>query len=191
MSVLLGNIVLSVECDEPSGKITRHIRPLRMTQENLYILYNKFKQFKTIIGKEFSGDFKQFCTLFLTQNKDGSIDSNGIFWIIDDFVGIFYITDIEPGIDCRVHYSFFDRRHKGRVNLINQMTTYIFNTFGFQRITAKIPLYAKPSVLHFTEARLGYTKEGRMRQAERFDGKWFDVNIYGLLREEHLNASKA
>lgn len=190
MNALLGGVILEVECDEPEGKIVRQVRPLRFTKENLYTLFLKFSQFKTIIGKEFRGDFKQFCTLFLTQQRDGTVDSNGIFWVVDDFVGIFYITEIQPGVDCTVHYSFFDKRHKGRIELIKGMMRYVFEALKFQRMTARIPLYAKPSVLYFTEQHLGFTKEGRMRKAELFDGKWFDVNIYGLLREEALNGTK-
>lgn len=191
MTALLGEVILRVECDEPEGKIARSVRPLRMTKENLHTLFHKFGQFKTIIGKEFTGDFKQFCNLFLTQNPDGSVESNGIFWVVDDFVGIFYITDIQPGVDCVVHYSFFDRRHKGRIVLIKEMMKYVFTVLKFQRLTVKIPLYAKESVFHFTEKYLGFTKEGRLRRAEHFDDKWFDVNIYGLLREECLNGTKA
>lgn len=191
MTALLGGVVLRVECDEPTGRVMREVRPLRFTKENLHTLFHKFGQFKTIIGKEFTGDFKQFCNLFLNQLPDGTVESNGIFWVVDDFVGIFYITDIQPGADCVVHYSFFDRRHKGRINLIKGMMKYVFETLQFRRMTAKIPLYAKPSVLYFTEKHLGFTKEGRMRKAEHFDNKWFDVNIYGLLREECLNGSKA
>jgi RimJ/RimL family protein N-acetyltransferase len=155
-----------------------------MCQESVAILYNKFKPFRTIIGREFTGTLEEFGTLFMRQEKDGSISANGIFWVVDDFVGVFYLTDIIAGEDATVHYSFFDRRHKGRVDMIRQMLLYIFESFGFRRVTAKIPLYAKESTHIFTEKHLGFTKEGRLRKAIKFDNKWFDVNLYGMLREE-------
>lgn len=186
MPKLLGDSILSVACEEPEGTITRNVYPLRMCQESVAILYQKFRPFRTIIGREFTGSLEEFATLFLKQEKDDSISANGIFWVVDDFVGVFYLTDIRAGEDAIVHYSFFDRRHKGRVELIRSMLKYIFETFGFQRVTASIPLYAKESTQVFTEKHLGFTKEGRLRKAVKFDNKWFDVNLYGMLREEIL-----
>lgn len=187
---LLGQPILSVECDEPEGKIVRTIRPLRLSKESLHILFYRFRQFRTIIGLEFDGSFEQFCSLFLSQNKDGSIESNGIFWVVDDFVGIFYITEYRPGVDAVVHYSFFDRRHKGRIALIHQMMKYVFEVLDFHRLTVKIPLYAKPSVMYFTESFLGFEKEGRLVEAVKFDDKWFDINIYGITKDKFFKRLK-
>lgn len=183
-AALLGQPILSVVCDEPEGKIVRTIRPLRLSKQSLHILFHKFEQFRTIIGLEFDGSFEQFCNLFLSQNKDGTVDSNGIFWVVDDFIGVFYMTDYRPGVDAVIHYSFFDRRHKGRVNLIHQMMKYVFEVLKFHRLTVKIPLYAKQSVMYFTETFLGFRKEGRLVEAVFFDGKWFDINIYGMTETE-------
>lgn len=174
--------VLSIECYEPEGLVTRNVYPMTLTPRNLKTFWDKSRKFVTIFNEETRGDFRKFLEVFLREGVNG-VEARGIFWTIDDFVGMLYLTDMEAEVDACAHYIFFDGRHKGRLDLVRAMLLYVMRRYNFHRLTAEAPLFYKPSALLFAE-QLGFIKEGRKRLSRPFDGKWFDVNMYGLLREE-------
>lgn len=176
--------VLSIECPEPEGTVTRYVYPMTLTPRNLKTFWDKSRKFVTIFNEETRGDFRKFLEVFLREGPEG-IEARGIFWVIDDFVGIMYLTDMQAGVDANVHYIFFDGRHKGRLELVRAMIAYVMEKYDFHRLTAEAPLFYKPSALLFAE-QIGFVKEGRKRLARPFDNKWFDVNVYGILREESV-----
>lgn len=176
--------LLSVECDEPSGVITRHVRLLSLTPRNLKIFWEKARQHRTLFSKEIRDNFSEFLRVIVRQDSSGGIMPTGLFWIIDDFVGVFYLTAIRPREDALVHYTFFDGRHRGREKLCIEMLRMAFDSYGFRRLTAEIPTYAKPQVRSFVHNQLGFKGEGRKRKAAFFDNEWFDILIYGILKEE-------
>jgi len=176
--------ILSIECNEPEGKIIRHVYPMYLTPQNLYTFWDRCKRrkFATVFNEEIRGDFHKFMQVFIREGPNG-IESRGIFWVVDDFVGVLYLTDIDVTNDALAHYVFFDGRTHGRVNLIRSMLLHVMTTYEFHRLSAEAPLFFKPSAMLFAE-EIGFVKEGRKRLARKFDNKWFDVNIYGLLRED-------
>lgn len=181
-------IVATVDCNEPEGKITRSVWFMPLSMENLKTLWEKSCQFDILFSEEVKQDQKNFLRLFLYEGPNGP-ETKGLFFIVDDFVGSFYMNKIVPGVDASVHYSFFDRRQKGRVRLVREMLRYAFNQYGFRRLSVEIPMYATYNTMKFVE-EIGFIKEGRKRKAVRFHGDWFDVNEYGILREEVLDATQ-
>lgn len=182
MTTLLDNdIILSCVCNERDGKITRNVRLLTFDLENLRVFWEKARQFKTIFSKEFNDDFEKFCTLLMHSEGDELV-ANGVFYVVDDFVGVYYMTNIAPKVDAEVHFTFFDRRYNGRLEMTKQMLQYVFDTFQFRRLTAEIPYYATEAPHTFAKL-LGFKFEGRKHKAIRFNADDFDVAIYGLLPE--------
>lgn len=176
--------VVSVMCDEPDGVIKREVRPMVFTPANLRIFWEKARVHRTLLKTEIRDDYKQFVSVLVRQHPTGVIEANGLFWVVDDFVGIFALTDIRPELDAVAHYSFFDGRHRGRINLVKEMLRYWFDAYKFNRITAEIPLYATEQTHNFVHKSLGFHKEGRKRKSILFDGEYFDTNIYGILKDE-------
>jgi RimJ/RimL family protein N-acetyltransferase len=176
--------VLTAVCPEPHGDVIRNVYPLQLSVENLKIFWEKSRSFKYIFDEEVGGDFKKFCELFMYAGPHG-LQSNGLFWIIDDWVGMFYMTRIRPGIDAEVHYIFFDRRHRGRVDLAREMIKYAFRKYNFRRLSVEIPLYATKHAFEFITF-IGFKKEGRRRKAIWHNDDWFDVAEFGILKEEAL-----
>lgn len=175
--------VLAMVCDEPNGSVVRHVYPMYYTPENLKTFWEKASKYRTIFSADVNGDFKKFMETFVSQEGD-TLRAHGLFYVIDDFVGVYYMTHIME-IEARVHYSFFDGRHKGRKELTKEMLRYAFRTFGFWRLNTEIPMYASKGTFGFVNA-IGFTQEGRKRKAAEYDGTKFDVAIFGLLREEIL-----
>ena len=147
--------ILSIECNEPEGKIVRSIYPLVFTPENLAKFWDKAKQYPTLYGNEIS-NAQDFYNLFINQGENG-LSLNGLFWVIDDFVGVVYLNNITSQ-EADIHYSFFDKRHKGREVLAKKMLKYIFNTYGFHRLNVQIlsnPLPLSLSTYLFGQIQYG------------------------------------
>lgn len=175
--------VVTVTCPEPDGEVEHKVYPLIFTPENLEKLYLHVKKFPTVFGKQYL-NFSDFMSLFFTFIPEtGDVTSKGIFYVVDDFTGVFYVTDIIWPYDALVHYSFFDRRHNGRVPLVKAMLEHLFAKYGFYRLSAEIPNYASPGVRRFTE-QCGFSLEGKRRQCVDYKGQRFDVNLYGILDKE-------
>lgn len=174
--------VVSAYCAEPEGTFLRHVYPMLLTHENIQKFWEKSRQFRTLFATEVNKDYKKFAELFISVDPSGIARSHGLFWVIDDFVGVFYMTRITE-VDAQVHYTFFDRRHKGREALTKQMLKYVFNTYGFRRLSVEIPMYVSKHTFGFTYA-LGFKKEGVKRKCVYYKDDWFDVTCFGILREE-------
>ena len=181
-TILLDEPVVTTTCREPEGTFERNIYRMSLSPENIQRVYERAKKFRTLFSDEINGDPRKFTETFISE-EDGIIRANGLFWVIDDYVGLYYMTHIEEH-DARVHYTFFDRRHIGREQLTRDMIKYVFDYFGFRRLTTEIPMYASKHTFDFVINRLGFTKEGRRRQAVEYKGQWFDIMTLGILREE-------
>lgn len=177
--------VVSVMCHEPDGDITREVRPMNLSMNNLRRMWELGRQFGTLFNEEIRGDFKKFVEVFLRQHGE-TIEANGLFWVIDDFVGMFYMTNIIPMVDADVHYTFFDKRHKGRKELVREMLKFAFGKYHFRRLSAQVPYYAIHGVMPFLES-IGFKSEGRKSKAVWYRDEWWDMNLYGILSEEVLD----
>lgn len=172
--------VLTVECVEGDREVVRTVTKVPLTIERLRYYYEKLKDFDTLFN-DFVDDEDDFIEVFVNVDDIGQVHATGLIWQVDD-VGIVYMTDIRPGIEFKGHFSFWDRRLSGREPIIEEMLEYIFGKYEFHRAVVEIPLYAKPA-MKFVE-RIGFKKEGRKRDATRYKGEWFDVNLYSMLEDE-------
>lgn len=179
-SILDAAPVVSAECKEPEGTIVRHVRPMIFTPNSVRTFWEKSSKHKTLFTEEINKDFGKFCRLLFNEGVNG-IEPNGLYWVVDDFVGVLYMTRITP-VDAVTHYAFFDGRQRGREVLVKSMIQYVFNEFGFHRLSVEVPYYAR-NIFPFIES-IGFKHEGRKRSASWYDNKWFDVNCFGLLRSE-------
>ncbi|KKM24878.1 hypothetical protein LCGC14_1600690 [marine sediment metagenome] len=185
----LGDIDVSVECDEPKiGLITRHVRPMPLTPVNLRKFWEKARKFKMLLGHDVRGDYGKFLSVIIKGTKD-HFEPTGLFWVIDDWVGVFYMTNIQIDqnqlADASVHYSFFDRRHKGRIDLVRQTLVFAFKKYEFRRLSTEVPLNTTPELRHFLD-EVGFVREGKKRKASFHSGEWYDELLFGILREEAL-----
>jgi RimJ/RimL family protein N-acetyltransferase len=181
------NPILSVECDEVKSVVTRNVYPMKLTRENLLKFWEKARKYPTLFTKEIKGDFDKFLDVFIGE-EDGVIVSRGLLWVVDDFVGVFYATDIKPEQDALVHFTFFDGRVKGRAPLAQAMLRYVFYHYQFRRLTAHVPLFVVPAAVNFVQ-QVGFKKEGRKRKSSYYNGEWYDTIHFGILREEVENGS--
>jgi len=86
---------------------------------------------------------------------------------------------------------FVDVDKQGRgygSKILKSILKFAFETMNLERVTAEIYEYNEASIKLFES--LGFVKEGRLRKAKYMDGKYWDIIIYGLLRDEYLDGKK-
>ncbi len=177
------NIILQVICQEPEGPVLRTVRQMIFTAENLNKLWEKVKEFPTLYGIDVAENPEVLLEHLIKMHGNTPI-TDGLFFVVDDFVGLFTLNNIVPDEEADIHYSFFDRRHKGRVDLIRCMLVWAFETFKFHRLSTRIPVYVQPTVFKFVTQDLGFRYEGKKDSAVSYNGKRWPVNLYGILKED-------
>lgn len=185
--------MIEVTCADPKkGEVEYKISPLIFTPENLSMFWKKSSKYPTLFNEEIRNDFNKFLHVFLDADTAGTIYGKGLFWKVDspdeEMVGVFYLTNIVAELDAIAHFSFFDGRIKGRAPLAKEMLKYIFEHYNFKRLTVEIPVYVVSAAFKFVED-IGFIKEGKKRRCVEFDNKYFDVVLFGILRDEVLNGS--
>lgn len=108
MQLIDNSPVLSVVCDEPKGPVTRNVYKMYFTPENLKLFWEKSAKHRTLFADEINGDFKKFIEIFISQDESGNLQGHGLAWIVDDFVGVFYMTEIST-TEALVHFTFSKR----------------------------------------------------------------------------------
>lgn len=181
--------ILTSTCNERGIDVARSIYLMTLSSQNLRTLWEKSRRYQNLFGFEIEGSFERFASLMISGDEN-HVSPTGLFWVVDDFVGLFYMTRIIPNVDALVHYIFFDRIHKGREHLIESMMSYAFKTFGFQRITVELPDYASGHAFTMIED-LGFNLEGCKQHASENKAGWHDVFLFGLTRENFINHTKA
>lgn len=177
-----GDTVLIADCTESRGIVRRTVREFPLSIKNIQALYARASRFPTLFGQEGPKDFPEFLSI-LMHEEERAIRPNGLMWSVDDLVGIFYLNCIEAGTDANIHFSFFDQRLRGRLDMCRRMVQLTFEHFKFRRLSVELPEYVRGNTPLFVE-QLGFRREGCKRQATTFAGRWFDLRIYGMLYEE-------
>ncbi len=80
---------------------------------------------------------------------------------------------------------FIKPEYQGRKigqNILEAMMGYAFSKLNFYRLEAEVIEYNKKA-LKLVE-NLGFTMEGRLRQAKYSEGKYYDILRYGILKHE-------
>jgi RimJ/RimL family protein N-acetyltransferase len=179
--------LIQVVCNEPEGNVVRNVYPMLWTPENIEKLTSKVLEFPTLYGREIKSP-ADITEMFLNPSPSG-ITAKGLFFVVDDFVGLFYITDFAYNFtDAIAHYTFFDRRHRGRIPLVRAMMKYVFETYQFNRLSVEVPLFTSPHTRHFI-GECGFTLEGKKRKSIRFKDDIFDILLFGILKSEVLKSS--
>ena len=141
------NCIVTHTCREPEGDSERSVRLMPLSVENLKKFWENAKQFRTLFNEEIKGDFKKFIDVFLHYDINNQIQTKGLFWVLDDFAGVYYITRIIPGVDALCHVNMLDGRFKGREEITKRLILHTFEAYGFHRLTVQVPVYIKPLVM--------------------------------------------
>jgi RimJ/RimL family protein N-acetyltransferase len=186
MPVELGSPIFSCICEEKVKQskdirlVERSVYELIFTPDNLMRLWEKASQFRALFWEDINGDFKKFLSLIMSQ-EGSTVKANGLFWVIDDFVGVYYMNNIN-WCDAQIHYSFFDKRHSGRHRITRAMIKYVFDNFRAHRLSAEIPRFQQ-GTFEFIK-QVGLKQEGVKRESVWYKDQWYDVELWSILKSE-------
>ncbi|ONN27836.1 GCN5 family acetyltransferase [Thermosipho affectus] len=81
------------------------------------------------------------------------------------------------------YYVKSDMRGKGYGKVIlKKAIDYAFDEMNLNRLTAEVYEYNEISI--YLLEKLGFVKEGVLRKAKYSQGRYFDIYVYGLLKDE-------
>lgn len=155
--------------------VVRQARPMVLAGEDIVRLWFKLSKFPVLFASPQETNFKNFVGLLQ--------DPHTVLISVDD-IGIFIVTDIVPGTEARIHISFWDSKLSGREALIREFVKWVFNVLSVRRVAA--PIRADARAMRAFVERSGLYFEGALKNwiYRPTDGKYFDLYLYGITREE-------
>lgn len=105
----------------------------------------------------------------------------------EQVVGLMYLTDVIMGyknvmVEATWHAMVWDAKAGIRRPVFKAAIKALFKQFGFHRIRAEIPLHFGGVIRQ--AKKIGFTEEGRLREAKQYNGIWFDALVLSVLEKE-------
>jgi len=130
-------------------------------------------------------DFSRYITLCKKKHQD-KIELGFVIMGGDALVGRIGLHYFDHNNKiCSIGY-WMDEQHTGKgiiTNACKKLIHYAFTDLGFNRIEIKCGVGNTKSAA--VPERLGFTREGVLRQGEWVNGNFIDLNLYSLLKSEY------
>jgi RimJ/RimL family protein N-acetyltransferase len=146
------------------------------TRENITRTWVEMNKFPILFDDFKRGDFKYFMSLFM--------DPDNLILQCGDY-GLARVRGIQPGGNCEIHLTFWDRRFKGRQEDCRMGLRWLFYHFKLERATIIIVESSKAAIKFIRT--LGFQQEGVLRRSFLFRGEYLNSIIFGILKEEVFN----
>lgn len=101
---------------------------------------------------------------------------------LEHMAGLVNVSHTQPFVDGMLHFLFFDRKLRGKEDVLLSIIRQVFMLAKLRRMTCAIPSDRVTGMQML--GRLGFKKEGRIRKKFLRNEKYLDVFVYGILREE-------
>lgn len=157
------------------------VRHLQLTPELVAWIWERVRTYRTLFSDLGRKDTQSFIDRLL------SIDSMW-FQVTKDqeLVGIMFASEFRDMSDCDAHFFFFDKKPKSKIKMVRAFLRWIFTEMPtLSRVSVRVP------EIYFSTKRLvthiGFKEEGIKRRAMLIGGRWHNVTLFGLLREEMLD----
>lgn len=172
--------IFECKCIERKKEVIRKVWIMDFSPEHIKSLWEKVSNHRILFNDDINGDLNKFYNVFLYEDGNKNIQAKGLNFIVDDFIGSLFVNNITR-TDADLHFSFFDGFLRYHVSL--KMLEYLFEEFGFDRLSAWIVPFASHRVFEFV-MDLGFRYEGKKREAHTYKGEKFDLVLYGLLKDD-------
>jgi Acetyltransferases, including N-acetylases of ribosomal proteins len=153
------------------------IREMSLTMPKLHALWRMLQRHGTLFSDLTKNDPENFTRTILEPNA---------MWFeiveYDTIVGIIWFGEMWKVTDCMAHMAFFDRAPAEKLEVCREIVRWMFRSFPLQRMTVQIPEIYFGTVRLMK--RLGFTREGEMREAVLLGGRWKSIVIFGITRSE-------
>jgi RimJ/RimL family protein N-acetyltransferase len=155
--------------------IPQQFKPLTLTKDKVTLIWEKFKQFPVTddAGKD---DFVWF------MQRLASPTSIWFEYHDPTWVGLTWFENIVVGQGADAHVFLWDKRLRGRESIVQEIGTWMFQTFKLERISTYAPSFARATI-KFIE-RVGFKQEGVIRLGYKHNGQLYDYVCFGILKNE-------
>jgi hypothetical protein len=100
-------------------------------------------------------------------------------------VGFLLITGITPLVSALIHFVSWEDIEPAEILAVKrEMLTHLFNDYKLARVTGVIPSFNKQAIRLATIT--GFRYEGELRKAFLRNGTYYNLQLYGILREEFM-----
>jgi RimJ/RimL family protein N-acetyltransferase len=111
-------------------------------------------------------------------------------WVINkdgEVIACVYLDNFNPGVDIIIHCVANARHKSAWINrtILKEIGTFVYQTLGLPRMTGYSIEGKTNRTGRFLE-HIGFKLEGTIRKGTKVDGQLYDLNLYGMLREECL-----
>lgn len=167
------DVLFEAQCFEGEGSVTRKARPMILTSDDVVNLWFKLRQFPILFASPQETNFKNFVSLIQDE-----------YSVLVEFgdVGMAMVSGIVPGIEAKIHISFWDSRLKGREPLIRELVRWTLDVFGVRRVS--MPIRADARAMRAFAERVGLYFEGALKNWVKKDNRLFDLHLYGVTEPE-------
>jgi len=125
---------------------------------------------------------------FSRRNDDDKMELSICEVGTDKLVGRLYISNIDHHYDSlditRIYIGDLSKRGKGYgEETLTLMLDYAFNDLGLHRVT--LDHFDENIPAHTLYVKAGFVPEGCMRQSGKKNGKYINLNLMSMLRDEY------
>lgn len=97
--------------------------------------------------------------------------------------GFLFVTGIMPPVSALIHFVAWEDIDPAEILEVKRMMlNHLFTDLNLMRVTAAIPSFNKQAIRLATIT--GFRYEGELRKAFLSNGTYYNLHLYGLLREE-------
>lgn len=158
-------------------EMPKGIQFLELTPEKVKSLWEKLNVIEGLFDDYSKGNFQVFLSALQ--------DRNSVWLERTDGNGLLYLTQVRPGLSAQGHVVFWDKRLRGREDFTLETLLWLMDMLKLQKVNVWLPTYAKAAIA-FTK-RVGFKFEGHIRNWSYSKGKLFDIDAFGITREEAEN----
>jgi RimJ/RimL family protein N-acetyltransferase len=114
------------------------------------------------------------------------LNRGAMHFIVGEQQGYAVVRNLYASDNAELHYCIWDRKMAFRdiSECGTELVNFLFKRLKVARITAPIPIN-NPNAKKFA-TMLGFKFEGTIRKSFLFHDKRYDIDIYGLLKEDWL-----
>lgn len=167
------DVLFSAECLEGDAVIVRYAKPMILDGEQIIKLWHRLSQFHVLFASPRETSFKNFVNIIQ--------DEYSVLLAFDD-VGMALVSDLVPGVEVKVQFSFWDAKLKGREQLIRELVKWVIDVFGVRRVS--MPVRADARAMRAFVERVGFYVEGILKNWVKKDLKLYDLYLYGVTESE-------
>ena len=151
------------------------VRFASFTRERLWSLWKEMSPYVKLFGDDWMRDPEVFMKVMLAPDTV----------VVETEFGMIFLVRLREGIRGEVHLYFWDHKLSAHTDWLHECLIWAFLNYDLMRIETFVPQDSR-AVTRFLREKLGFKFEGIMRNRTLLNGRFINVEIYSILRDEIL-----